>query len=170
MFCRSRLGRVPFCRSRLGRVPFRGSSVWRFESGCAGVERQTNQRRGHRFWRLVATAYPPLRLSGVIFRLLSKVFGEMPVFFVGEFVESCTSCGSVSDGFCDAVAALCRVAHSGWCVRAVYHDVLALGTMLCVPVCIQVVLTNVQSANRRSLGRCCNSFDGLVFDGFMRRW
>jgi len=151
----------------LGRVPFCRCSVWKFESGCAGVEKQKIQRRGHRFWRLVAAAYPPLRLSGVIFRLLSKVFGEMPVFFVGEFVESCTSYGSVSDGFCDAVAALRRVAHSGWCVRAVSHDVLAFGTMLRVPVCVEIILTYVESADGRGLTRRCNSFNRLMFDSFV---
>ena len=91
----------------------------------------------------------------------------MPIFFGGEFVESCTSCGSAGDGFSDAVAALGRVAHSSWCIRAVYHDVLAFGTVLCVPVCVEVVLTYVESADGRGLVRRFDSFDRLMLDGFM---
>jgi len=49
-----------------------------------GSKGKKSKGGGHRFWRLVAAAYPPLRLSGVVFCLLSEVFGKMPVFFVGE--------------------------------------------------------------------------------------
>ena len=91
----------------------------------------------------------------------------MSVFFVGEFVEPCTSSGSASNGFSDAVAALGRVALGSWCIRAMYHDVLAFGTMLCVPMCVEVVLAYVQSTDGRGLVCCFNSLDRLVLNSFM---
>ena len=108
-----------------------------------------------------------MRLSGVIFRLLSKVFSEKSNFFVGELVEPCTSCGSAGDGFSDAVAALGRVVQSSWCIPAMYDDVLAFGTVLCVPVCVEVVLTYVESADGRGFVRRFDSFGRLMLDGFM---
>ena len=91
----------------------------------------------------------------------------MPVFFVGEFVESCTSSRSVGNGFCDAIAALRRVTHGGWCVRAMCHDVLAFGTVLRVPMCFKVVLAYVQPTDGSGLVRCLNRLDWLVFYGFV---
>ena len=87
------------------------------------------------------------------------MFCQVPVFFLGEFVEAGLTFRRAGDGFGQARAALRRVIHSGRCTWAVSHVVLEFGAVWSVHICVEIILSYVQPAYRGVLPCCLDLFN-----------
>ena len=69
------------------------------------------------------------------------MFCKVSVFFLREFAESRLDIRCASDGLCEAGAA--------WTMMYWHldNDVLAFGAILNVPVCVQIMLSYIESAD-----------------------
>ena len=89
---------------------------------------------------------------------------KAPVFFVCLFLEEGLPFGCAGYGFCKPGATLCSMRHGTWRARAVSDDVLVFAAVLGVPICVGIILSYVESANRGCLRCCLGLFSRLVVD------